>query len=670
MDRLQIPVPGLMWGDYPERRPERRDWRQRCQAVICEGVDRLADAADVWRRRRDRAWLADVRRASRDLAELEPAAARLQVRSRLMQDGLAPDAVSLALGLACLATQRSLGLEPFDTQLLAARIVLDNGLAEMATGEGKTLAVALAASVAALARMPVQVITANDYLVARDADKLRPLARWLELSVACVVQGDEPPKRLEAYRADICFVTATELVFDYLRDSLGARTGSRTARRDAPPAALARLGDDATPPALLRGLCMAIVDEADAVLIDEARVPLILSQPADDGEAEAHARDALAFSRTLVESRDYRLDAPSMQARLTQAGRDRLEAAADALATASASPAWRNRRHREHAITMALAADHLFLRERQYLVREGKLEIVDETTGRVAEGRVWSQGLQQLIEIKEGLEPSPSMATVAQLTYQRFFPRYLRLGGLSGTLMEARSELMSTYGLSVRRIPLRRPGRRVELPTRLFADRDTLARSVAARCAELQRRGQPVLVAADSVADAEHLAAALRAAGLSPRHLTASNPADEADTVSRAGLKGALTVTTNMAGRGTDILLGEGVAALGGLHVLSCQLNSARRIDRQLAGRAARQGDPGSVESWVSLDTRLLADRMPLALRRVLARACGRWPSWAVRALLRWPQRVEEARQRVQRQRLIEQDERMQRQLGFVGPAD
>ena len=638
--RADIPVPGLLWGANPERRATPRHWADRGGTLLRGAADRLADAADVLRRRRDAAWLARVRAAQATLAQQDDSAALAAVRTALWREGLAPAALLQALALAANTARRCLGVQPFDTQLIAARAVLDNQLAEMATGEGKTLAVALAAAVGALAGMPVHVVTANDYLVARDAQRLQPLAQALGLTVGCVVQADDPAERQRAYACDITFVTAKELVFDYLRDGLaGARP-------------------------LLRGLCLAIVDEADAILIDEARVPLILSQPGDAAASQAHT---LRFARTLHQGTDFVLDTEHLAAHLTDAGRGRLERAAASLAEACHSPAWRNRLHREHAVGLALAAEHLYESGRHYLVRDGAVQIVDATTGRVAEGRVWSDGLQQLIEVKEGCTPTAPMQTLAQITYQRFFPRYVRLGGLSGTLREARSELMATYGLSVRCVPLRRPGRRVVLPARLCADQASLWAAAAQGAAAMHRQGRPVLLAADSVAEADALAQQIAALGLPHTLLHARNDHDEAHIVARAGQRGAITVTTNLSGRGTDIELGPGVEALGGLHVISCQLNGARRIDRQLAGRAARQGDAGSVQTLLSPDTSLLARTLPAPLRALLRRCAPALPAAAVRLIARAPQWAEERRQREQRRRLIEHDERCARRLGFVG---
>ncbi len=412
---------------------------------------------------------------------------------------------------------------------------------------------------------------------------------------------------------------------------------------------------------------MAIVDEADAILIDDARVPLILSRPGDASEALKHAEQALCWARSLRLGPDFSLLPETRSAQLTPSGRRRLADLADSLKDPVSTPAWRNRVHREHSVCTALAALHLYLCNRQYIVRDGKVAIIDEATGRVAEGRAWSNGLQQLVEIKEGCRPTPALVTVAQISYQRFFQRYVRLGGLSGTLREAQSELLSTYGLSVRPIALRRPCRRRVGPTRLFADRPTLWAAVTRQVAALHRRGVPVLVATDSVADSDDLAESLSRGGLPHAILHARSDRHEAALIQRAGQRGAITVTTNMAGRGTDILLGEGVAALGGLHLICCQLNNARRIDRQLAGRTARQGDPGSVQTWLSLDTSLLARSWPAALHRLLRNQAAVLPSAAVRLLARLPQLYEERRQQEQRRRLITQDAQLERGLAVGG---
>ncbi len=665
MQRAQLtahlPTPGLLWGDHPERRVSPRALGERINALLRAGGDRIAAGFGHG----NAAFIARVRAAATPLAldkNLLPA-----LRRDLKRDGFTDHTLVRALALVLVAAERSLGVVAYDTQLIAARAVLDDRLAEMATGEGKTLAVALAAATAALAGMPVHVVTANDYLVARDAERLAPLYAALGLRVGTVVQPDTPAVRALAYACDVTYVTAKELVFDYLRDRLAVADADTASGRDTMLA-------PARSPRLLRGLCMAIIDEADAILIDEARVPLILSQARQDPQALLHAEQTLQLARGLQPGRDFALDRAALGASLTDAGRARLEAAAQT----GVGAAWRNRLHREHAVCMALAALHLYQRERHYLVQDppqnsqqgAKVVLIDDTTGRVAQGRAWSNGLQQLVELKEGLAISAPMVTLAQLTYQRFFPRYHRLGGLSGTLRDSRGELLHTYGLAVRRVPLRRPCRRSVLPSRLFADHTALWHAVAERVAALHRHGRPVLVAADSVAEAEALSQRLAVLGLAHATLHARDDADEARVVAAAGQPGAITVTTNMAGRGTDIELGPGVAACGGLHLICCQLNNARRIDRQLAGRSARQGDPGSVQTCLSLDTALLARSLSTTMRKALRRVAQHLPGWAVDALARSAQRREEQRQRLQRKRLADHDLRQQQQLGFGGAGE
>ena len=652
-----LPMPGLLWGAYPEspRKKRRGPGLAAWPKLAWDALSR------TWEDPRQRRFLAHVREREADLQGLDVAgfdAAVRALRIDFHRDGLRREHLAAAFALVSEACGRTLGMRLYDTQLVAARIVLDNRLAEMATGEGKTLAVAAAAAAAGLTGMPVHVITANDYLVARDAASLQPVYSLLGLSVGAVTQDMSPPQRRDAYACDIAYCTAKELVFDYLRDGLG-RTRDRLRWHVEQ---VCGSGQDMP---LLRGLCMAIIDEADSILIDEARVPLILSRPVPNGQERDYLGQSLALARNLREGRDFGLDRTSRSVELTVAGRERLEKAAAGLGAI-----WRNRLHREETAGLALAALHLYRADRDYLVRAGQVHIIDETTGRIAPGRAWSRGLHQLIEMKEACEPTAPTVTAAQITYQRFFPRYLRLGGLSGTLSESRAELLAVYGLPVRRVPLRRPDQRRVLPSRLFHDRKALRDAVADRVAEIQRSGRPVLLGNESVADSEALSERLTAAGLEHAVLNARQDGAEAHIVAQAGQPGRITVTTNMAGRGTDIPLAPGVAERGGLHVISCQLNAARRIDRQLAGRCARQGDPGSVETWLSLHSVLLRRTCPDWLIAWLRPRTLRLGSPLVRALGGILQRWEERRLYLHRRRLLEHDKQMDRRLSFGGPLE
>lgn len=655
MNGADLPVPGLIWGNYPERLSgDRRRGGLRLPGISGWLPDR-ARALVPDRRTRVLAAFRERRRMLRQMHGADFGAAVRNARLLLQAQGLREQAVAEAFAAVGVVFERSLGLRLFDTQVIAADIVLGNQLAEMATGEGKTCAVALAAATTALAGIPVHVITANDYLAGRDADLMRPVYAALGLAVGAAIEGQPPPQRRAAYAAAVTYCTAKELVFDYLRDGLERR-------RDALEQRVDEIVGTAAPPPLLRGLCAAIVDEADSILIDEARVPFILSQPSRDTQQAGYLHQALELARRLDAAADFRLASAARTAELTVRGRERLE-----ILVRGMPSVWQNRLHRDETLCAALAALHLYRRDQHYLVRDGKVLIIDDTTGRTAPGRAWSQGLHQLIELKEGCKPTPPQTTAAQITYQRFFPRYVRLGGLSGTLMESAGELRRSYDLPVRRVPLRQPDRRITLPARLFPNREALWDAVAHRATAMAATGRPVLVGTDTVADSDALSGRLRALGFEHDVLNARNDQGEAEVVARAGRRGAITVATNMAGRGTDIGLEDGVADLGGLHVICCQCNAARRIDRQLAGRCARQGDPGSVEIWLAADAALYRDVLPGPLLRGVAAWASSLPGGLVRWLTRTVQRSMERRHALERARLQQREKDKERRLSFVG---
>jgi preprotein translocase subunit SecA len=409
---------------------------------------------------------------------------------------------------------------------------------------------------------------------------------------------------------------------------------------------------------------MTIVDEADSILIDEACVPLILAERSTDSGQLEYLNIAFNVASELSVAH-YRLDHSQMKAELTPRGREELERR-----TAASGNAWRNRKHREEVVCLALAARYIYSRDRHYLVRNDKVEIIDETTGRPAAGRTWSRGLHQLIELKEGCDPSDQQVTTAQITFQRFFRRYHRLCGSSGTLAEASGELREVYGLHVVRVPLRKPSRRQLYATRVYPDRKSQVQAVAARALAVSRDGRPVLIGTDSVADSENLSNELTAMEIDHAVLNARQDAEEAEVIAAAGQAGRITVTTNIAGRGTDIPLEDGVAERGGLHVICCQHNISRRIDRQLVGRCARQGDPGSAETLLAVDQALLSRWTPAWIRRRIA-ACGmQRPRWLVQLLVRFPQWAESARRRDQRRALLAHDLHNDRGRAFGGPGE
>ncbi|MDZ7854884.1 DEAD/DEAH box helicase [Sphaerotilus sp.] len=643
-----LPRPGPLLGDYPMRRDTPRapwaGWWPRVAVVRPDPGPRLAAV-----RTQQARWAA--------LSELEFHAHLRRLRGRLARDGFGGAHRVRALGCVAAVAQRVLGRNPYDSQLRCAEALLDDQLAEMATGEGKTLAAALAAAVAALAGVPVHVMTANDYLAARDAAQLGHLYAALGLRTGVVLGGTAPDERRAAYACDLTYATAREIAFDHLRDR-----AHLTAQGSALQRCAARLAGDAPPPLLLRGLCMAIVDEADSLLVDEATMPLVLAETQDDPGHRAACFQALVLARRLLPGEHVQLDAERLSVGWTDAGAEHLEAMAEGL-----GGAWLNRRHRQDLVGAALVALHGLVRDRHYLVREARVELLDAVTGRAAPGRVWARGLQTLVELKEGCPVTPPTRTSAQTSYQRFFLRYLRLSGISGTLAECRAELWAVYGRRTVAVPLRCPSQRVLHAPRVFATGRARAEAVPARVQALLAEGRPVLVGVDSVAEAQALSGLLQAAGIDHQVLDAQHDADEAATVAMAGQAGTVTVATRMAGRGTDIELGADVAARGGLHVLCCQDNPSARLDRQLVGRAARQGDPGSAEVWHALDASIWQSAGPsvglLRRRQPDEHGALHVPAALVSAWTRRLQGQHQEQGMRQRRRLLEQDRTWQTPL-------
>lgn len=640
--------PGLRWGLLPQRRPSQaawyapiwqRGWQQRPATLDLMRAQPVRQHQQAWLALSGEAASAGVQRLRSQLG----AAASPAERAALLDD---------ALGCVAARALQVLGRDPFDTQLVCAQALLQGRMVEMATGEGKSLAVALAAAVAALMGSPVHVMTANDYLGARDAQASSPLMAALSLRVGVIVAGSSPDERRAAYAADITFATAREIAFDSLRDGLQGRRPDGRAAGDLSLRAAALAGNRTQRP-LQRGLCCALIDEADSLLIDEAQMPLVLAQPEDDSQRRAACFQALALARQLQLGADALLDLGSQAVHWTPAGQSRLDALTEGL-----DGAWLNRRHRQDLTAQALVALHALQAGRDYLLIDGRVELLDRVSGRRATGRVWSRQLQTLVELKEGCKLSPATQTAAQTSYQRFFARYHHLAGTSGTLRECRGELASIYGCRVARVPLRRPDRRTLLPTQLFATGSAREAGTVQRVRQLQQQGRPVLVGVASVAAAMALSQALEREGIEHRVLDARTEQDEAPIVAAAGQAAAVTVATAMAGRGTDIELGPGVSERGGLHVLNLMDSPCARTVRQLVGRAARQGDPGSAETWHAADS-------PLWNTAWLRHVASGTPHTFVQAASRLQQRWHGWQSRQQRRRILEQDLSWERRLAF-----
>jgi preprotein translocase subunit SecA len=645
---------------YPERRAGAESALERL-ALAAEAA--LLARATSWRARRLAPIVERVAREGDTLVGLDDAGlarAARAVGTALRRDQHWPaPLVARSFAIIREAAARRLGQRHHDVQLIGGYALLRGMMAEMGTGEGKTLAATLAAATAALAGVPVHVITVNSYLAERDAAALSPLYEFLGVSVGVVTERVDPAGRAAAYRCDVTYCTNKDVAFDYMRDRLrlGRRMGNL--RRKA-----ARLGGGALAleNSLLRGLHFAIVDEADSVLIDEARTPLILSGSTGTERDPALFEQALALAGALRLGTDYTLIANERRVQLLERGRERLEKEASQLG----SP-WDEIAERERLIGLALTALHLLRRDEHYLVREDKAEIIDEYTGRILPDRTWTDGLQEMIERKEGLKLSDRRATTARMTYQRFFRRYRRLAGMTGTAREVVEELWRVYRLPVASIPPHRPSRRMTRPIVGHRDNDAKWRAILGEVAAVHRTGAPVLIGTRTVAESARASARLGEAGLAHVVLNAAQDAAEADIVARAGRSGAITVATNMAGRGTDIRPDATALASGGLHVFMSELHEAARIDRQLAGRTARQGEPGAVHGHVSLEDAIVERHCPRLLALLARLFSERLGSGGVAAVTRLAQyRAERLHARMRRE-LLKSDQWVGDATAFVG---
>ncbi len=651
---VRLPAPEL----YAERRDQQESWLDGVGTAVAGLPVLLFPGLQSYR-------LSHIVRAAgrhaASLRELDDAALakwRHSLWLEIRQNRFTYRNVARSFALIREVAVRTTGMRHYDVQLLGGYAMLKGMLAEMDTGEGKTLTATLPAATAALAGIPVHVVTVNDYLAHRDAETMGPIYRALGLTVGHVVHGMSPEDRREAYLCDVTYCSNKEITFDYLRDrmTLGRDTSNlrlKTERLYGESSRSRRL--------VMRGLHFAIVDEADSVLIDEARTPLIISTETDPAEEQEQAERALVLIEGLERDTDFTISAAETLVELTDAGRERLAEIA-----AGGDDFWSGRIRREEAARQALTAVHLFHRDEHYLVRDGGVEIIDEYTGRVMEGRSWGEGLHQLVEVKEGCRATGQKLPVARMTYQRFLRRYRRLAGMTGTAREVAGELWSVYRLPVVTVPTHRPLRRTRMPDRIFDTADRKWREITRRIAELHRRGQPVLLGTRSVATSEIASGFLSEAGLEHRILNAAQDEHEAQIIAEAGQKGRITIATNMAGRGVDISLDEGVMALGGLWIIMSERHSAGRIDRQLLGRSGRHGEPGCNEVLLSLEDPLLADD-GRSLSTFLAGLGGPARHWTGRkAFDRAQRRAERLHSRMRRQ-LVKLDRQLGTLLAFSG---
>jgi preprotein translocase subunit SecA len=515
-----------------------------------------------------------------------------EFRQRVARGEPLDDLLPEVFAVAREAAARTVGMRPFDVQLIGGIVLHQGKIAEMKTGEGKTLVAVMPVYLNALTGRGVHVVTVNDYLAKRDSEWMGEIYKFLGLSVGCIVHGLDDRQRKAAYECDVTYGTNNEFGFDYLRDNMKFRLDDMVQRE----------------------LNYAIVDEVDSILIDEARTPLIISGPAEKS-TQLYVRVNRIIPHLKPEIH-YTKEEKSRTVTLTEEG----VAAAESLLGVDNLYDPRNIDILHH-VQQALRAHTLFQKDVDYIVKDGKVIIVDEFTGRLMPGRRYSDGLHQALEAKEGVQVENENQTLATITFQNYFRMYNKLAGMTGTADTEAEEFAKIYNLEVVVIPTHKKMIRIDHPDCIFRTEREKFQAVVEEIKELHAQGRPVLVGTISIDKSEMLSRMLKREGIPHQVLNAKHHEKEAEIVAKAGQRGAVTISTNMAGRGTDIVLGPGVAELGGLHILGTERHEARRIDNQLRGRAGRQGDPGSSRFYLSLEDDLMrifaADRISNLMQRI-----------------------------------------------------
>jgi preprotein translocase subunit SecA len=631
---------------------------RRVKAPELRGLDATANGVAGWfknhapalkrfKAQADR--VGQLEKEIKDLGSTRFQEAVAEARDTARVNRLTGPALDKAMAVAREGAWRAVGMRPFDVQIIGALAMIHGYVAEMATGEGKTLTASMAASVWAWGGRPVHVITVNDYLVGRDAEEMGPIYKMLGTSVGHVVHETTPQERIDHYRRGVVYVTSKELVADFLRDQImlgNLRTSAQTS------ATVLMSGANLSQRVMVPGLFRVIVDEADSLLIDEAVTPLIISNNPDDEPNATLYRAADELAQKLEFGKDFTIDRTVKSVDLTARGQDRLEE------LSGEGGFWKGKRRREELVTQSLTARHSFVRDEQYLIGEdGKVQIIDEFTGRVMADRSWRHGLHQAIEIKEAVKVTADKENLARLSFQRFFRQYPIMGGMTGTAWESASEMWQIYQRPIIRIPTNRPCIRLHLPVQMFDTADEKYDAAVKRVCELNDKGVPVLVGTRSVLASEEVSRRLTAAGRAHRVLNAAQNKEEAQIVAEAGQMKKITVATNMAGRGTDIKLARGVTELGGLHVISTEPHGSGRVDRQLFGRAARQGDPGSAQMFCSAEDDLF--------KRHARNLVKSWRVLGANRLIKIAQSRAEKLARFNRKQVLKADDWMDQTLPF-----
>jgi preprotein translocase subunit SecA len=595
----------------------------------------------------------------RDLSEDELLSRIEKLKSEFaVKNHMDDETRNTALAFIAQAAERILGLCPYPVQIMGALSLYKGFLAEMETGEGKTLTISLAAIMAAWHGKPCHILTANDYLAARDASELATFYSFCGLNAGHVISTMSQDERRKNYACDVVYTTSKEILADFLRDRL------KLGKFQDPSRLLVQnvLSDEkktGCEELVMKGLGTAIVDEADSILIDEAVTPLIISQKVENKLLKEGVTRAWEISGELKPDIHYKVDSKYKAISFTEEGMDFLEDAGQRM-----SGIWQAATRRNEIVKQAISAREFYRCNQEYVVDEGKVCIVDEFTGRLMPSRSWSHGLHQAIEIKEGLEPTDATQVLAKLSFQRFFRLFPKLSGITGTAWESYMEFWQIYNLPIVRIPPNRPCRRRYYTSMFFRSEKKKWEAIVDSIIKIHQSGRPLLVGTKNVKNSEMLADYLKDHGLKFEIINAVRHEEEAAIVAKAGEQNKITIATNMAGRGTDIKLGEGVVELGGLHVIATERHESIRVDRQLFGRCARQGDPGSVQVFTSIDDEILRRFVPQIFKKALP---PKFNNIAGKILYHYSQKVAEILAAKQRANVLVNDTWLDDALSFSG---
>ncbi|MBN2826263.1 MAG: hypothetical protein JXQ76_13110 [Campylobacterales bacterium] len=590
------------------------------------------------------------------LDERELDSALQKSRNAIRQQRTTNEEIYQALALVCEASFRSLGIRPYEVQIMGALAIQRNFIIQMSTGEGKTITAALAGVIKGWEGKGCHVITSNGYLAKRDAQIMSPLYRRCFLSVAALQQGMPTHERQKVYKAHVIYSTSNELLADFLRDQLDSNDATCY-----DTFLLNQLQRNYSNAQVSQGLHSVIIDEADSVLADDAITPLIISIPRANIPLQNAIKTAYHLSKKLYAPNDYTTNAKHKEVYLTPKGKEHIETLAQAL-----PPIWRSLNRVEYLIKQALIVKEFYKEGVEYVIAEDKVVIIDQKTGRLKPDSSWGSGLHQAVEAREGLELSDPVETHIKMSFQRFFRLYKNISGMSGTLQRLQGELWSIYGLQTITIPKRIPNQYTIYPPKIHKTTQEKFEATLQHIQTMHQTQRPILIGTTTLNDSKELSYRLTQLGIEHQLLHALYHEEEAQIVAKAGEVGKVTIATNMAGRGTDISLSQEVVELGGLHVVSTQKNDSKRIDMQLFGRCARQGQAGSVQEILSLKDELLTKTLsPKIINFLTHKLETKWGKQLALTIYAIIQTLKDKKASSIRKKMLENDFSMSRNLSF-----